>query len=219
MIYNRPSSGVNGAKKGDVKAQKQQAVKDAAARALAESRVMLCRNCARPFEREKCLRKHEQVCHEQLASCEKKRKTAVLRPAADLAQDQVHSAASLSIGQGNVFRGQENKEMFFPKTIKFFPAPPDVPVVQEGWACTGVTGVKGGVFKTSQRDFLLSLFNNNGGPKIRERDTHIRMANTFKDKDEDSDYSLRLVLSESQIKSWFSSETGCRKKAAVNRVG
>ncbi len=38
-----------------------------------------------------------------------------------------------------------------------------------------------------------------------------------KDKDEDSDYSLRLVLSESQIKSWFSSETGRRKKEEVDR--
>ena len=27
-----------------------------------------------------------------------------------------------------------------------------------------------------------------------------------------------LVLGESQIKSWFSSETGCRKKTVVNRV-
>jgi hypothetical protein len=30
--------------------------------------------------------------------------------------------------------------------------------------------------------------------------------------------SLRVVLSESQIKVWFSSESGHRKKAAVNRV-
>jgi hypothetical protein len=82
-----------------------------------------------------------------------------------------------------------------------------------------VTGVKGGAFKRSQRHFLLTLFNNNGGPKIRERDTQIRMVETFKDKDEDSDYSLRLVLSESQIKSWFSSETGHRKKETVNRIG
>jgi hypothetical protein len=44
------------------------------------------------------------------------------------------------------------------------------------------------------------------------------MVATFKDKDEDSDYSLRLVLSESQIKAWFSSESGRRKKATVNRV-
>ena len=44
------------------------------------------------------------------------------------------------------------------------------------------------------------------------------MVTTFKDKDEDSDFSLRLVLSESQIKSWFSSETWYHKKAAVNRV-
>jgi hypothetical protein len=147
-----------------------------------------------------------------------KRKTSVLRPVADLAQDQVHSAACLSIGQGNLFRGQENKEMFFPKTIKFFPTPTHVPVVKEGWACKGVTGVKGGAFKRSQRDFLLSLFNNNGGPKIRERDARIKMSATFKDKDEDSDYSLRLVLIESQIKTWFSSEVGRRKKTAVNRL-
>ena len=108
----------------------------------------------------------------------------MLRPAADLAQDQVHSAASLSIGHGNLFRGQENKELFFPKTVKFFPTPADLPVVKEGWACKGVTGVKGGAFKRSQRDFLLTLFNNNGGPKIRERDAQIKMAATFQDKDQ-----------------------------------
>jgi hypothetical protein len=92
-----------------------------------------------------------------------------------------------------LFRGQENKEKFFP-----FPTPTDVPVVKDGWAWKGVSGVKGGAFKRSQRDFLVALFNNNGGPKIRERDTQIKMSTTFKDKDEDSDYSLRLVLSESQ---------------------
>jgi hypothetical protein len=119
-----------------------------------------------------------------------------------------------------VFRGQENKDLFFPKTIKFFPQPPDVTVVKEGWVCKGVTGVKGGVFKKFQRDFLLSLFNNNNGgkTKIRERDTHNMMVTTFKDKDEDSDFSLSLVISESQIKSWFSSEARCRKKTVVNRV-
>jgi hypothetical protein len=80
--------------------------------------------------------------------------------------------------------------MFFPTTITFFPTPRDVPVVKEGWSWKGAAGVKGGVFKKSQRDFLLTLFNNNGGPN----------------------------LSESQIKSWFSSEAGRRKKAALNRV-
>ncbi len=44
------------------------------------------------------------------------------------------------------------------------------------------------------------------------------MKTKFVDKDEDSDYCFHLVLSESQIKSWFSSEAGHRKKAAVNRV-
>jgi hypothetical protein len=70
----------------------------------------------------------------------------------------------------------ENKEMFFPTTIKFFPTPRDVSVVKEGWVWKGVSGVKGGDFKKSQRDFLLTLFNNNGGSKIRERDTHMRMS-------------------------------------------
>ena len=65
---------------------------------------------------------------------------------------------------------------------------------------------------------LMGLFNNNGGPKIWERDAQIKMATTFKDKQEDSDFSFRLVLSESQIKSWFSSETGRRKKVESNRV-
>ncbi len=36
-----------------------------------------------------------------------------------------------------------------------------VSVVKEGWTCKGASGVKGGVFKKSQRDFLLTLFNNN----------------------------------------------------------
>ena len=93
-----------------------------------------------------------------------------------------------------------------------------MPVVKEGWACKGASGVKGGAFKKSQRDFLLTLFNNNGKPKIRERDAHTRMKEKFKDKEEDSDFCYRLVLSESQIKCWFSSEAGRRKKAAVNRV-
>jgi hypothetical protein len=84
--------------------------------------------------------------------------------------------------------------------------------------CKGTVGVKGGVFKKSQRDFLLTLFNNNGGPKIRERDTHMRMKEKFKDKDEDYDLCFRLVLSESQIKVWFSSEAGHRKRAVLNRV-
>jgi hypothetical protein len=44
------------------------------------------------------------------------------------------------------------------------------------------------------------------------------MAATFKDKEEDSDFSLCLVLSESQIKLWFSSEAGRRKKSEANRV-
>ncbi len=46
----------------------------------------------------------------------------------------------------------------------------------------------------------------------------MRMKTKLVDKDEDSDYCFHLVLSESQIKSWFSSEAGHRKKETVNRV-
>ncbi len=130
----------------------------------------------------------------------------------------MHLATSLSIGHGNVFRGKENKDLYFPNQIQFFPSPRDVPVVKEGWEWKGITGVKDGTFKKFQRDFLLGLFYNNGGPKIRERDTQIKMTVTFKDKEEDSDFSLRLVLSESQIKSWFSSETGRQNKTTVDRM-
>ena len=160
--------------------------------------------------RQKCLCTHEQVCDEQWTIHASERLTDVLCPVVDLDQDQVFSTVSLSIGQGNVFIEKENKDLFFPKTIEFFPVLRDVPVVKTGWECKGVTkgvaGVKSRVFKKSQRDFLLTLFNNNGGPKIRERDAQLKMVATFKDKDEDSDLSLSLVLSGTQIKSWISSE-------------
>ncbi len=156
-------------KKNDVRAQKEETAKATDDRAVSESGVMLCRHCGKVFVHQQCLRAHEDGCVEQSAIRKSKRKTAPLRPAALLAQDQVHSAVSLSIGQGNFFRGQENKEMFFPTTIKFYPSPPDVPVVKEGWACKGASGVKGGAFKKSQRDFLLTLFNNNGGQKLGRR--------------------------------------------------
>ena len=187
-------------KKNDLKVQKEETVTDAATTTVAESGVMVCRHCSKGFVRQQWFRSHEEGCVEQLVSHTSNRKTVVLSPAADLGQDQVHSAASLSIGQGNLFRGEENKEMFFPTTITFFPTPRDVPVVKEGWTRKGAAGVNGGVFKKSQRDFLLTLFNNNGVSKIRKRDSHMKMEAKFKDKDEDSDFCFRLVLSESQIK-------------------
>ncbi len=189
-------------KKNDVRGQRHETAKETAARAVAESRVMLCQYCSQSFVRQEWFRTHEDRCVEQSVIRTSKRKTAPLRPAALLAQDQVHSAASLSIGQGNFFRGQENKEMFFPTTIKFYPSPPDVPVVKEGWTCKGESGVKGGAFKKSQRDFLLTHFNNNGGPKIRETDAQIKMAATFKDKDDSPGTPITLSVSSSvQVRS------------------
>ncbi len=71
----------------------------------------MCRHCAKPFVHQQCLRAHEEGCVEKLVSRASSRKTAVLLPSTDLAEDQVHSDASLSSGQGNLFRGQENKEL------------------------------------------------------------------------------------------------------------
>ncbi len=140
-------------KKNDLKVQKEEAAKDTAVRTVAESGVMVCRHCSKFFVCLQSFRAHEEGCVEQLTSRTSKRKTGGLRRVADLAQDQVHLSASLSIGQGNLFRGQENKEIFFPTTIKFFPTPRDVTDVKEGWSCKGSSGVKGGTFKKSQRDF------------------------------------------------------------------
>ena len=52
-------------KKNDVKSQKEQTAKDAAARALDES-TMLCQHCQRSIVREQWLHAHEQVCDESV---------------------------------------------------------------------------------------------------------------------------------------------------------
>ena len=107
-------------KKNDLKAQKEETAKDAAARAVSESGVMLCRHCDRAFVRQQCLCAHEDGCVEQLASRASKRKTAVLRPAADLPQDQVHSVASLSIGQGICSGGKRARRCSSPRLSNSF---------------------------------------------------------------------------------------------------
>ncbi len=70
-------------KKNDLKAQKEETVKTVAARSVSESGVMLCRHCGKVFERQQCLRAHEDGCLEKQASRANNRKTVVLRPAAD----------------------------------------------------------------------------------------------------------------------------------------
>ena len=87
------------------------------------------------MQHEKCIREGVKQIGGSVLNATECVATTVLRPPVDHAQDQVYSAANLSIRQGNVFRGQENKDLFFPKTIKFFPTPPDVSesVVKKGW--------------------------------------------------------------------------------------
>ncbi len=142
LLQHEGLNEVTKVKMNEWKAQKQETAKDTSARAVVESGVMMCQYCAKPFMRQQRFRAHEDGCVEQFASRGNKRKTAVLRPASDLAQDQVYLAASLSIGQDNVFRGQENKDLYFLKQIPFFPSPRDVPVVKEGCACKGVAEVE-----------------------------------------------------------------------------
>jgi len=50
----------------------------------------------------------------------------------------------------------------------------------------------------------------NGGHKVRESEARIKMQELFTDTSPTSEYSSRLVLKESQIKSWFSQE--CRRR-------
>jgi hypothetical protein len=54
--------------KNDFKVQKEEAAKDAAARTVAESGVMVYRHCSKSFVRQKCFRSHQEVCVEELAS-------------------------------------------------------------------------------------------------------------------------------------------------------
>ena len=200
------------------KAEKERRGKDEMAAAVAASGVRCCTLCGKPFTRLAYLAEHEKVCALQQAAKESNRLTAVLRPAADISRDKVHTAASFNVGEGIVSRGEENRELFFPKPIHTFPLPTNVPVVKEGWAPKGVAGAKkGGAFEKSQKEFLLMTFNNEGY-KVRERDALKRMQERFTDNDPNSPYSARLVLSEAQIKSWFSSEAARRKKLALIRV-
>ena len=64
-------------KKNDLKAQKEETAKHTAVRTVAESGVMLCRHCAKPFVRQQCLRAHEEGCVEKLVNHTSSRKTVV----------------------------------------------------------------------------------------------------------------------------------------------
>jgi hypothetical protein len=86
-------------KKNDLKAQMEETAKDTADRAVSESGVMLYRHCDRAFVHQQRLRAHEDGCVEQWTSRASTRKTVVLHPAADLAQDQVPT----SYGKTRVF--------------------------------------------------------------------------------------------------------------------
>jgi hypothetical protein len=201
------------------KGLKEERAKDAMASAIEKSGVTFCKSCGIPFVRLACLAVHMKTCPLKMAEKEMHRLTAELRPASVIAHDKVHSAESLNIGAGNMSGGNEDGELYFPKRIVLWELPSDVPPVQEGWAPKGVAGAKGGGhFQKSQKDFLLELFDNPGGYKIRERDAHERFKMRFTDKGDESPYSVRLVLSEGQIKSWNSSEASRRKKLAASRV-
>ena len=56
-----------------------------------------------------------------------------------------------------------------------------------------------------------------GGYKVKESEAHAKMREQFNDKNADAPFSKRLVLTQTQIKSWFSTEKA-RRTAAGKRL-
>ena len=160
---------------------------------------------SRTFIRAKCLATHVLKCQENLVARADKQTNKPLRPASEIAQDRVHSAASLCIGKGNELKGQDNRELFFPKPLHMYDAPDGFVLPKEGYARKGVAGAQArqGKFNFNQKAFLIEVFENAGSShKIKDKDAHDLMRQRFSDKGTDDPFSFSLVLSSSQIKSW-----------------
>ena len=177
--------------------------------------LKVCRHCMKFFRRPHALSAHEKVCVIQQEKRDSNLKTKRLRPASEIAQDPAHSAASLQVGEGVTWKGQENKELFFPE--KFEIMRPQIIDQEQGWARKG-GGKKKITFTREQKDWLRAIFDHQGGTKIKEHDAHTRMKEKFNDSAPDAPYSYKLVLSAAQIKNWFSSEASRRRKLAAKVV-
>lgn len=192
-------------KKQEERLQLAAVEKTAMTEAQNDSLILFCPTCLRTFIRAKCLATHVLKCQENLVARADKKTNKPLRPASEIAQDRVHSAASLCIGKGNEFKGLDNRELFFPKPLHMYDAPDGFVLPKEGYARKGVAGAQArqGKFNFNQKAFLIEVFENAGSShKIKDKDAHDLMRQRFSDKATDDPFSFSLVLSSSQIKSW-----------------
>jgi hypothetical protein len=186
--------------------QMQEAQKEACDRA----KVFMCKYCARPFVRQKAFKDHVSTCKAQAESKAQQRTKVKMRFGSDIAKDPVHKVESLAVGETVQSRGQLNRDLSFPCEWQMS-QPSEVICVPQGWARKNV-GVTHSKFTAAQITFLRDMFDahKNGGHKVRESEARVKMQDLFADTSPTSEYSSRLVLKESQIKSWFSQE--CRRR-------
>jgi len=170
----------------------------------------MCKYCARPFVRQQAFKDHASTCQAQAESIAKQRTKVPIRWGSDIAKDPVHKPESLAVGETVQSRGVLNRNLSFPCEWQMS-QPSEVICVPQGWARKNV-GATHSKFTAAQITFLRNMFDahKNGGHKVRESEARIKMQELFTDTSPTSEYSSRLVLKESQIKSWFSQE--CRRR-------
>jgi len=204
-------------RKKEVKVSQQQNARLKREAALEDAKVLVCEHCARPFIKNHSFAMHVKQCKSALEHTSALKVRVPLRPASEMAKDSVHSGASLGIGKGVSARGIDNMHINLPHAWHFvlLTVPPPV---SEGWARKNV-GRKHTKFTPVQVDFLRSMFDAHlhGGHKVKESEAHESMKTKFNDASTDSPYAKKLVLTKSQIKSWFSTEKG-RRTAAGKRL-
>ena len=110
--------------------------------ACIEACVNRCTHCPRIFARPQAYAQHVAECKEKQAHKDSQKTTAVLRSAAELVRDVVHSPASLAIGPDVAYKGQVDKTPFFPKPFILFPESAGWVPEPEGWASKGAAALK-----------------------------------------------------------------------------
>ena len=172
------------------------------------AKVKECAHCGKRFVRVKRFEAHVRTCEKQQGLAQR----PALRPAAVIAADTVHSAESVRIGVGNSCKGQDNRELFFPKKLHMFPLPSPAVQTKQGWAMKGVAGHRAQEKKNPvQKAFFISIFENKSNPvtKIKQYEAHKLMKLHFCERG-GHELSGRKVLSPAQIMSWMSQES-CRR--------
>ena len=178
----------------------------------------MCPHCMRAFVLENRFNSHVQGCSDAMKLKTDLRKKIPFRPASEIANDSVHSAASLGIGEGVEVGGVPNKALYFPNEWQMQTLCTSV-IVPQGWARKCV-GRKVNRFTDTQIDFLRSMFDSHhdGGHKVREAEALEEKKRKFTHKSPGDPFSKTLVLTVNQIKSWFSQEARRRKVQAERSV-